>query len=74
VVSHVNPQSQRTKVVILGAGCSAKYGYPLAQQTREHLQQFADSITDAAPKVCNLVRQTVDLFDRLKEGGGRSTL
>lgn len=55
----------KTKVMILGAGCSRANGYPLALQMKEHLANFTKSIEASAPKLHRLACNTLDLFDKL---------
>jgi hypothetical protein len=59
----------KTKVAILGAGCSQPYGYPLAHRMTEHLTNFSEDVETSAPKLHKLTRQTLDLFDKLKQQG-----
>jgi len=58
-----------TKVAILGAGCSLDYGYPIANQMRSHMSDFATSIELTAPKLHKLVCNTLELFDELAAQG-----
>jgi hypothetical protein len=55
----------KTKVAILGAGCSCGYGYPLASEMKDHLEQFAKSIELSAPKLHGAARNTLAVFDKL---------
>jgi hypothetical protein len=59
----------KTKVAILGAGCSCAYGYPLANQLRNHLAQFSKTIESSAPKLHKLACNTLELFDQLAAMG-----
>ena len=47
--------SAESRVFILGAGCSANYGYPLGNALINQLQQFQSQI----PEDCTLIRQSV---------------
>jgi hypothetical protein len=58
-----------TKVAILGAGCSCAYGYPLANQMKAHIIEFAKSVESSAPKLHKLARNTLGLFDELSAQG-----
>jgi hypothetical protein len=65
----------KTKVAILGAGCSCSYGYPLANQMKDHLRDFAKRIETSAPKLYKLTQDTIALFDSLaKRGSPAQTL
>ena len=48
-------QSAESRVSILGAGCSANYGYPLGNALIDQLQRFQAEI----PEDCALIRQSV---------------
>ena len=60
--------SEKT-VIIMGAGCSFAYGYPLAHQTLDYLQKFAQELegSDEHAQVHNCVLETIDLFGRYRE-------
>jgi hypothetical protein len=63
------PSDSPIKLLILGAGCSCEYGYPLASQTREHLRKFGEEIKPTAPKIAGLVEETLMLFEQLEQKG-----
>jgi len=52
----------RTTVYLLGAGCSVKYGYPLASQFVEVLDSFGKSLSKSAEKIRRCVEETVTLM------------
>ncbi|HTI69320.1 MAG TPA: hypothetical protein VMF06_05115 [Candidatus Limnocylindria bacterium] len=54
------------KLLVLGAGCSCKYGYPLAKQMRAHLSVFAESAMAHQPAIANLARKTEHLYGQFK--------
>src|SRR5260370_26366754 len=58
-----------TKIAVLGAGCSHSCGYPLANQMKDHLRDFAESVKTSAPKLHKLACDTVGLFDKLAAQG-----
>ncbi|MGD0816401.1 MAG: hypothetical protein ABSA83_22650 [Verrucomicrobiota bacterium] len=58
-----------TKVAILGAGCSRPYGYPLANQMKDHLKDFAKQIEHSAPKLHTITQNALCLFDKLAAQG-----
>ena len=59
-------------LIILGAGCSFKSGYPLANNSFPRLAQFRDSLGDEAVKLHGLVTQTLDLVKKLRKQGESS--
>src|SRR5437879_3430873 len=61
-----------TKVAILGAGCSCYNGYPLANQMKDHLKDFAKHIEVSAPRLHKMAQNTLALFDKLAEQGCRA--
>jgi hypothetical protein len=67
-VKAVNKQ-MNTKIAILGAGCSCSYGYPLANQMKDHLSNFAKSVETSAPKLHKMTQDTLNLFDGLAQQG-----
>jgi len=58
-----------TTVVIIGAGCSKPYGYPLAREFKQQLEEFGQSVASAAPRLAGLVTQTASLFRQLQANG-----
>jgi SIR2-like domain len=54
--------SRSIKVIILGAGCSHKYGYPLGARLGEQLQEFRASIPKGCDRIHKAVRSTVALL------------
>lgn len=58
----------KTKLLILGAGCSLPV-YPLAKDMRSHLAAFGGQITSTAPRLADLVHQTLKRFDDLEVNG-----
>lgn len=69
--NHLQPDQsgqKETILIILGAGCSLKR-YPLARDMLTHLEKFGDTLAEDASRLRNLVTQTVDLFERLREQG-----
>jgi hypothetical protein len=61
--------TMNTKVAILGAGCSCVNGYPLANQMRNHISDFAASVESSAPKLHKLACDTLGVFDELTKQG-----
>jgi hypothetical protein len=57
------------QLIILGAGCSCQYGYPLARDTRQHLSEFAATLGSDAVRLAQLVNETVSVFDDLRAKG-----
>lgn len=60
--------SEKTILIILGAGCSLKR-YPLARDMLSHLKEFGETLGNNASRLRKLVSQTVDLFGRLRSKG-----
>jgi hypothetical protein len=60
--------SEKT-VIVMGAGCSFAYGFPLAHQTLDHLQRFARELEGSTQhtQVRTCVLETIDLFQRYRE-------
>ena len=58
-----------TKVAILEAGRSRAYGYPLANQMKDHLSEFAKRIEASASKLHKMTQNTLDLFHKLAAQG-----
>lgn len=57
-------------LIILGAGCSLKSGYPLAKDMFPRLAEFRDSsLGKDAVKLSELVTKTLDLVKRLRKQG-----
>src|SRR5208282_1513276 len=58
-------------LIILGAGCSFKSGYPLASNSFPRLAEFRDSLSDRddATKLSRFVTQTLDLVEKLRKQG-----
>jgi hypothetical protein len=56
-------------LIILGAGCSFRSGYPLANNSFPRLTEFRDSLGDEAVKLRGLVTRTLDLVRTLREQG-----
>lgn len=61
-------QQNETTLIILGAGCSLNR-YPLAREMLLHLKQFCDCLGVDASRLRKLVKQTIELFDRLRTKG-----
>ena len=73
-------ETEKSKVYILGAGCSAQSGYPVAINFVPELESFGKSLNDQAPQIKKCVDETValmrqgnvatidDLTDRLHRG------
>src|SRR6266498_2817313 len=57
-------RSNRTRVFILGAGCSAQYGYPLNVKLSEELNSFGSKISDRCPVIQNAVSKPIELAAR----------
>ncbi|MHC1767600.1 MAG: hypothetical protein AB9869_25530 [Verrucomicrobiia bacterium] len=53
-------------VYVLGAGCSARYGYPLASTFREALKEHADALRQmrGCERLSQISSETVDLMER----------
>lgn len=51
-----------TTVVVLGAGCSVKYGYPLAKEFVPALESFRASLGVDAEKLKNCIGETIQLL------------
>lgn len=56
-------------LIILGAGCSFKSGYPLANNSFPRLAEFQDSLGDGTTKLHGCVTQTLDLVEKLRKQG-----
>jgi len=56
-------------LIILGAGCSFRSGYPLANNSFPRLTEFRDSLGDEAVKLRGFVTRTLDLVKTLREQG-----
>ncbi len=57
-------RSNRKRVFILGAGCSAQYGYPLNVKLSEELNSFGSKIPDRCPVIQNAVSKSIELAAR----------
>src|SRR5438105_14608695 len=56
-------RTRATRVFILGAGCSAAFGYPLGRGLRTELREFLGSpALDRCPTITRHVKDTVDLL------------
>lgn len=51
-----------TSLYILGAGCSVKYGYPLAAGFVPELESFSQTLSGDSPKLKRCVDETVTLL------------
>ena len=60
-------QSADARVFILGAGCSAKYGYPLGNTLVSQLRNFRSKIPEGCDLIRKSVEQTIDLMNGLPE-------
>ncbi len=58
---------KQTKVYILGAGCSAKCGYPLGVGFATELEKFLDEIPEVCPVIKQCVTDTLKLLVGLPE-------
>jgi hypothetical protein len=56
-------------LIILGAGCSFKSDYPLANNSFPRLAEFRDSLGNDAAKLRGYVTQTLDLVEKLRKQG-----
>jgi len=55
---------RKSTVYILGAGCSSKYGYPLAKEFVTHLESFGKTLGEGAQRLKKCVSETVELMQR----------
>src|SRR6266540_2137899 len=58
----MNEKNQKTKVYILGAGCSANCGYPLANQFVSQLEVFGKGLREEATRLKRCVEETANLM------------
>ena len=57
-------QLKESRVFVLGAGCSAQYGYPLGDTLADQLQEFRRDIPDDCALIRQSVSNTVTLMER----------
>lgn len=55
-------KAMRNKVYILGAGCSAKFGYPVANDVVSQLEKYGKSLGDSTSRLRQCVEETVKLM------------
>jgi hypothetical protein len=55
-------ETEKNKVYILGAGCSTRSGYPVADNFVPELESFGKSLNDQAPQIKKCVEDTVALM------------
>ena len=60
-------ESKCNRVFILGAGCSANYGYPLGAKLVDELHQFLPKIPGGCPLIEGAVSKSIDLASRFPE-------
>jgi hypothetical protein len=60
-------ESKCNKVFILGAGCSADYGYPLGLKLVEELRKFHDKIRGQFPLIQEAVNKSIELASKFPE-------
>lgn len=53
-----------TRVYILGAGCSAKYGYPVSKNFVDELETYSQTLDDKAKRVKRCVDEAASLMRR----------
>jgi len=58
-------QSAESRVFVLGAGCSAQYGYPLGDTLTDQLQEFRRDIPDDCALISESVSNTITLMKGL---------
>jgi hypothetical protein len=56
------PTPKKTKIYILGAGCSASNGYPVANDVVEDLESFGKNLNEKAKRIKQCVEETVALM------------
>lgn len=67
----MRPENQ-LEIIILGAGCSARYGHPLAQNFCTDLAEYGDELTERPN--CDRLRQAVSDTVKLLERHGSPTI
>jgi hypothetical protein len=60
-------ESKCNRVFILGAGCSANYGYPLGAKLVDELRQFLPKIPSGCPLIEGAVSKSIYLASRFPE-------
>jgi hypothetical protein len=61
--------SEPITLLILGAGCSACYGYPCARDMVSELKTFSAAVERECPRLHELVVRTIEAFERLQAIG-----
>jgi hypothetical protein len=60
----MNGKNEKVIAYVLGAGCSARYGYPSAKDFVSHLDQFGKTLGGEAARLKACVEETVALMLR----------
>src|SRR5260221_9442399 len=60
----MSEKKRKSTVYILGAGCSARYGYPLAKDFVPQLESFGYSLGENAARLKGCIEETVALMKR----------
>jgi hypothetical protein len=60
-------RSEESRIVILGAGCSANLGFPLGKGLANELREFQSELADSLPLIKRGVSDTTDLAESLPQ-------